>query len=396
MSDISVLSRTQIIRVNPTSRAVSVINAGPQGPGGPAGALTEEMAVDAAAGALIGENNVEITYDDIAGEITVRDKPDLVTHDWNVQGWTPFDEILVSDDVGSHTSQTTSVANSRGRITNSGTQGNLRKAYKRDDTLWMDSEITSLCYGSDVYSSSGTNPCTAQGGHFHRGYVDGSGVWRAIMLSNNIFGTDANRINANVWNSSPSAVLSLGTNGGAKVYTDDHLQRKANIIGVNRFVFGISFNEYFVMPKNHGLEAGVSCTVDADLDSTFDIATAQAIFGVSARGIQFQDMEGGAAVASKYESGSIIPTSASARRYWPYWLKSRLIGSKLSVKVWRQYDPEPDWGDPVAVFTCDFAGANVPTPGALYPDQPGYCGVLGAHIRNTRYFEYGSFSARKL
>ena len=37
--EINVISRTQIIYVDPTSGSVSVINAGPQGPAGPTGGV---------------------------------------------------------------------------------------------------------------------------------------------------------------------------------------------------------------------------------------------------------------------------------------------------------------------------------------------------------------------
>lgn len=37
MSEINVVSRTQHIIIEPTSKSVAIINAGPQGPAGPAG-----------------------------------------------------------------------------------------------------------------------------------------------------------------------------------------------------------------------------------------------------------------------------------------------------------------------------------------------------------------------
>jgi hypothetical protein len=404
MSEINVLSRTQIIRVNPTSRAVSVTNAGPPGPPGSGGSLTTEQAVDAVAAALVAGDEIQITYDDPGGEITVARKREEVIHDWNVDGTGPFlPAQLMNDDVptGNTHLQTLSVVNGRGRITNTGTQGSLRMVYPRDDTVWMDSEITTLCFGGDVFNNAGTNPALPQGGHFHRGYVDDDGVYRLIAINNNIFLSDVNVVNANVWNNDPSEALidqlDLGSAGGSKAYADTHLLRQANIVGVRRLIFGISVNEYFITPPDgHGMEAGNMVTIDAVLDSTFDIATAQAISSVGNGVVQMQDMEGGGVVAHKYESGIITATSIGARRYWPYWIKSRLIGSKLWVKTWRQKASEPDWGDAAAVFTCDFAGANAPAPGALYPDEPGSCGLIGNHIRNARYFEYGYFHAKKL
>jgi hypothetical protein len=401
VSDITVQIRTQRIVVNPMANTVTVVNAGPQGPPGTGGALTAEQAVDTVAAALVGGANTEITYDDPAGEITIDHNPELIDHDWKIDGWAPFTEHIVNDDASSAASQTTSVVNNRGRITNSAAAGSLRKAYMRAGTEWMDSEVQTLMYGADVFNSGGTNPATPQGGHFHRAYVDVDGYWRAIVVTNNIFATDVNVINANVWNSDPTESdvnrLDLGTNGGAKTHGAEQLQRSARIVGVNRFIFGVSINEYYVQPGNaNGIQVGEMCVVDALLDSTFDIATAQAVTARNVGALQFQDLEGGAAVTHKFEGGTIIPTQEGARRWWPYWIKSRLVGSKLAVKAWRYVDPEPDWADSSAVNNYDFAGANVPSPGARYPDEPGLCGVIGAHIRNTRYFEYGRFIARKL
>lgn len=376
---------------------ISVVNAGPQGPAGVGGSLTTEQAVDATAGALVQGNKISISYDDPAGQISVAFNPESIEHDWPTDGWTPFTTIRINDDVplGNEASQTLSVVNGRGRVTNTNTQPGMRKVYPRNNTLWMDSEIRTLCYG-------GTNGSTLpQGGHFHRGYFDGTGRWRGIAVNNNIFLTDANVVNANVWNMDPTEApadqLDLGNNGGVKTYSPDRLIRQAAIVGVTRFNFGIWINEYRVTPGNaNGLEVGDLVNADAVLDATFDISTPQAITGKGVGYIQMQDLDTAVAVTSKFELGSITPTSASGHLYWPYWICSRLIGSKLLVKVWRERDPEPDWSDSNAVFSCDFAGANAPGAGASYPDQPGYCGLIGNHIHDSGYFEYGHFSARRL
>ena len=424
MTQTIVLARTQEIVVNPVSQAVSVINAGPQGPAGPAGGpvgpagpegpegpagpegpqgppgagTTSEQVLDYVAAGLVAGDNTDIAYDDALGTITVKHKKELVEHNFDVVGWTGFTEVLVNDDTptGNSSTQTTSIVNNRGRITNSGTQGNMRKWYLRDDTVWMDSEICSLWYGSDVFSSSGTNPSSAQSGHVHRAYLDGGGVYRGIVVTNNIFLSDTNVVNGNVWNSSGGALL-LGTNGGQKTYSSKYLRRECRINGVDRFIFGSSINEYSVTPHHrHGIDIGTECVVDASLDATFDVATAQPVLGSDNGLLTFTDAEAGAAVSWKFEAGTIIPTTISARRFWPYWVKTRVIGSKLWTKVWREMDEEPSWGNTDACSVYDFQGANISTPGAAYPSQAGKCGIVGAHIRNTRYLEYSNFTARKL
>lgn len=368
--------------------------------------------MDYVAPALTPGNKTTIAYDDGAGTITVGFNPEEVDVDWIVRGWTDFDEFLVNDDVplGTDTTQTVSVVAGRGRITNSSTQGNMRKWYLHDGTAgWMDSEICSLWYGSDVFSTSGTNPSSAQAGHVHRAYTDGSSITRAIVVTNNMFLSDVNVVNSNVWNSDPAypynTRLKLGTLGGQKTLSDMALQKRLKVHGVMRYIFGSSYNEYKVSPANlHGLYAGVVCNVDVTLDATFDIAsTGVAINGADSGAVSFLDTEAGTAVTDKYETGYILPTTVSARRYWPYWVKSRLIGSKLWIKVWRELDVEPDWSNAAHVSEYDFQGANdpdadddYPADGALYPTAPGKCGLVGAHIRNTRYLEYGKTTFRKL
>ena len=402
MTDVTVLSRTQIIKVNPTSRAVSIVNAGPQGPPGPPGGLSTEEVIDTVASALVAGDDVTITYDDPSGDITIGRDADDIVHDWNVDGWTPFDTILINDDVptGTPETQTLSVVGGRGRITNSGTQESMRIVYEHEDTLWMDSEVTSLWWGSDVFRTTGTNPCIGQGGHFHRGYYDEDGTYRVIAISNNIFLSDVNVINANVWNHDVTETapdgLDIGAAGGQKAYTDVHLRRAARITGVVRFTFIGTVNEYYISPGRPYFNVGEYVTADALLDATFDQSTPVPIIGVSEGMVQINDAEAGANVSAKFESGFIVGSSEHGQKYWPYWVKSRLIGSKLWVKVWQYKDQEPDWADTAAVFTCDFAGANNPAPDALYPDQPGRCGLVGNHLRNSRFFEYGYFRARKL
>jgi hypothetical protein len=276
----------------------------------------------------------------------------------------------------------------------------MRKAYTRENTLWMDSEIKSLWYGGDVFNNSGTNPALPQAGHFHRGYFDEDGYWRAIVITNNIFASDVNVINANVWNMDPTEApvdqLDLGSAGGSKTYTDAQLMRQLRILGVNRIIFGVSINEYMISPPHAwGIVAATDVIIDTKLDSTFAVATAAPMSAVGLGYVQMQDAEGGAAVAHKFEAGTITPTQASARRYWPYWVASQLRGGTLKVKVWREKDPEPSWSSD-HVATYNFTGANAPGAGARYPDEPGECGLIGAHLRNGRYLEYGEFRCRNL
>lgn len=65
MSTINVLSRTQKIIVDPASSQVTVINAGPIGPGGPAGVSGTVEGLDAAIQAHVDDTTPHPVYDNI-------------------------------------------------------------------------------------------------------------------------------------------------------------------------------------------------------------------------------------------------------------------------------------------------------------------------------------------
>lgn len=335
-----------------------------------------------------------------------------VVHDWTVDGWAPFVEQLVSNDGGGTRAaeQTLSVVAGRGRVTgHAGTgDGSLRVAYEREGTDWENSEVLALWWGGSVFDS-GTSGATPQLGQFHRAYVGADGRWRAIVVTNNIFASDVNVVNQNVWNHEPTNPvddeLELGSNGGSKTYSDATLIRQLSIRAVNRLNFFGWLNQYSVTPQHlYGLAVGTPVTIDSQ-DATFDYATATAVAGVDTGSgtVSMTEVDTLSAVSVKFDSGLIVPSSASARRYWPYWVRSQLVGTRLRVKVWRYLDAEPDWSSTDHVVTQDFSltgvtppVAGTPEPNARMPQGVGRCGLIGAHLRNSAYLEYGHFEARRL
>jgi len=358
-------------------------------------------------------DSVEVATAEATATVAVAAAPatPAVVHDWTQDGWTPWVTQLVNngDAGGTIADQALSVVGSRGRITNTDTDGNVRVAYERLGTDWLDSEILCLWNGASVFDSAGV--ATPQMGQFHRGYLDDDGVWRAVVISNNIFLTDVNVVNQNVWNHDPTeadgqAQLDLGTNGGSKTYSNAALRRHLALRARSRFDFGGWTNQFQVEPLHlYGLTASIPVTVDSN-DATFDQVTAAAPISVdNATGIvNMSEPTTLSAVSLTVDNGNIVPSTESARRWWPYWVRSQLIGRKLRVKVWRYMDPEPDWADTNHVVEQDFARttglgggvAGIPEPGALMPETVGRCGVIGAHIKNSAYIEYGHFEARQL
>jgi hypothetical protein len=66
----------------------------------------------------------------------------------------------------------------------------------------------------------------------------------------------------------------------------------------------------------------------------------------------------------------------------PYWVRTRIVGRTLGVKVWPDGQPEPPWDDRVHVRVFE------DTP-RLGPAGPGRAGVLAGHIEGGDRVEYG-------
>ena len=310
-----------------------------------------------------------------------RSPGQTIQHNWVRDGWLPWVPVPVNP--SGDTVYTDSVAGVRGRVTGTGTGGNRREWRLRRSTNWVDSEIVSLWWGGSVFDSDVALP---QMGHVHRAQLGDDGRWRTVVVTNNIFGSQPNTVNQNVWESEDDT-LTLGSNGQAKTFGE--LDRALTVVAVQRLNFGGWLNQHVVTPAHrYGLAIGDVADVTS-LDSTF-AGSGVAVTAVANGLVTFSETTTEEAVARKVDSGAITPTNASARRYWPYWVRSQLRGDVLKVKAWRYMDPEPDWGSTTSVQDVDFAGAADPGPNATMPTGPGLCGLVAAHLRNDAYMEYGA------
>lgn len=338
-----------------------------------------------------------------------------VVHDWTQEGWTPWTTRLInqSDTSGSWTQQTLQVTtDGRGRITGTPQNiGNNRLAYERHGTTWLNSEVQVLWMGASIFSNTSTGALPQQG-QFHRAYIDENGIWRGVVITNNIFLSDVNTVNQNVWNSTLNAAdttnaLMLGSNGGNKTFSNSVLRRSMSIYAMERFSFLGSFLQIYRCAPTHlySLSTGTPVVVDASTGS-YDIAVSALPLGVD---YEFGTVTFGTTHTTTdsppiFGTGTIVPTAESAKRYWPYWVKSQLVDRDLRVKVWRYNETEPDWADERYVVHQNFSTtdpqssgeAGDPEPGASWPENAGACGVVGAHLRNSHYMDYGYFHAREL
>lgn len=321
--------------------------------------------------------------------------PVPVTHDWDADGWTPFTRLLVNPHGAATVAET--VENSRGRLTGhtDTTDGNRRDWWLRDGTLWADSEITSLWWGPSIMDSAAPLPATPQMGHVHRAVEAPDGTWTAYVVTNNIFGSVGETINLNVWGTDETT-LTLGSNGGSSTFSGS-LDRALTVTAVRRQELFIWMADLFVSNTHMlaGVVPGDVMTSDVS-DNTFDFTDiAVDAVGAGPGYLRFRDPVSTTAVAPTTASGTITPKNR--RRYFPYWVKSQLLGTVLRVKVWPIAQAEPDWGDTQRVVSFDTAGANDPAPNiAAAPTGPGYCGLVSAHLRSSAHLEYGETTFRQL
>lgn len=318
----------------------------------------------------------------------------VVNHDWTLNGWDPFFKVVIN--IHGNDSYSDTIVTGRGRITGTGTNGNRREWRLHRDTNFANSEVRSLWWGGSVWDSGGSG-ATPQMGHVHRAKEVAPGVWQGWVVSNNIFLTEQNTINQNIWEGAGTSTLILGSRGGSKTFP---LARTLQVTGVTRVNFLGWINQYVVNPKHmYGIKNGDLVTTTS-LDSTF-VETGQPVtvdYATGAANIPEAVTQSG--VAAKFDVGTITVTGAG--KHWPYWVASRLIGNVLTVKAWRFKEDEPDWGDPEAIKIFD---TSVTNPGPSQGGNPnpgdnsgftvpapttgrGYCGLVIAHLRNNAYMEY--------
>jgi hypothetical protein len=315
------------------------------------------------------------------------------THEWGESTWDPF-QVETINPSGSD-SFAYSVVSGRGRVTGTGTGGNRREAALHRSALFGDqSEVRSLWWGGSMWDTGGSG-ATPQLGHIHGAWLDDLGVWRGYVVTNNIFLSDQNTINANLWswpNRGPDPNgLVLGSRGASKVMPVD---RQMALVGRARVFFFGWLNQYYVSPPERlvGLVPGLDRITIDSLDSTFD-ETSILVAGVDVAASNVSVVEAVHTSGSGRTTDSGTVTPVGARRYWPYWMATVLDGPVMRAKCWRLGDPEPDWSDPTNVVTADFVGANLPTPAVdRIGPRRGYSGVIAAHLRNGAYLEFGDLS----
>jgi hypothetical protein len=314
-----------------------------------------------------------------------------IVHDWDVDGWTPWTprRINPSDDA----TVTTSVAvPGRGRVTGhaTATGGGMRQAYLRQGTEWANSRIKALWWGTNIYSAATAAP---QMGLILRGQIDGDGEFIGVAITNNVFLSDPDVINCNLWFSDAAEDGFIqGDVLGQKTFNTP-LNRSLALVSTMRFNFITWINSHSAVPNHlYGLAQGDLINISSG-DATFN-ATAAPCTGANtiSGSVSLDELTVGhqVAVALKTDTGLITPPVH--KKFWPMWMVAELVGNNLRFKVWRYQDEEPDWSSAANVQTYDISASTT----LDHPVGPGFCGVIAAHHRNSSYQEFGHLEFTQL
>lgn len=318
----------------------------------------------------------------------------VVTHDWGRDGWAPFAAATMTADGAQSFAQ--SVGGGRGTLTaTQPTGGNLRVAYVREGTEWVDSEVTSLVWGPSNY---GVGTLIAQQGHIHRVREVSPGVYEGIGVWTGVFASDYSVLNTRAVRWDGTTLFQSGGDDPTGVDAS-HINRQLALVSRDRFTaFGLWFNNYSVHPSHlYGLANGDIVTVDST-DSTFD-ETDVAVNSVDTAlgGVQVIEPTTFSASALAVDRGLVRPSGASSQKRWtPYWLSTRVRGGNATSLVvewkrWRPEEAEPDWGHSRVQRRTVTSTLDVPIP-----TEAGMCALWGAHFVNGSSGSWGETRFRKL
>lgn len=311
-------------------------------------------------------------------------------HDWAAGGWGRFDPLVMTE----HGTQqfVESVVDGRGRLVGPVPDaGSLRVAYRLPGTRWADSTVRSLIWGPTA-PWSGNN---AQQGHLHRVREVSPGMWEAIAVwTSVVFGGDYRSMHVNgVRFSGGSDSLLQGSGAFSLLDTGDPIDHRVTILARQRAdgedTFQVATPER-VRHWGESAEVLIEGAAGFDQESVaVDVVTADGLVTVPAAS------GGSEAWALAAPGATIEPVNTTQRRWAPYWLATQVQGGTtdevpVAWKRWRYGDPEPDWGDPVAVTRSTVASnQNVPELAI----GAGSCALWGAHFYDGSGGEWGPISA---
>lgn len=239
-----------------------------------------------------------------------------------------------------------------------------------------DSELRSLWYNHARGTSN-----SGQQGHAHRVQVNPatSRPWAYVVWFDIVF-TDDWTLQLNTWTTTGASPLNLqqgaSSNGSGNAQISG-LQHNVTILAYSRTTTAVTL----VVPYGHGTKVGDVIQVAGTAVNEQATVTA-----VTATSVSYTSATSGTATAGP--GGQFLNVSGST----PYWVASRLEGTTLRAKAWRQGAGEPDWADPdYAVRWIDSAGDG-PAAGVV-----GSACLVAAHMdSDTRFCDFGTVTHQNL
>jgi hypothetical protein len=281
--------------------------------------------------------------------------------------WNRFTQIPISNPLNTVSLSVGPAGSQVGRITENGTEANDRRWWVLNSPVSRDGEILALWRGHSRWSSGG-----GQRGQVLRaqrladGTTTGYVVWHDY-----VFGQDQ-MVHAAVWFSNGGTNFRYTYLGGAAF---DFMKSTVATVDATRTANVATLQ----VNPGHGVDVGDTMVVDV-VDASFDGVAK--ITGVGPASVSYADpgpntMTGGPGTSQNLDGVA------------PYWVRSRVVGRTLAIKVWPDGQPEPPWADPVHVRVFEDSAR-------VGPSGAGKAGILAGHIRGGASVEYGPVEVTSL
>jgi hypothetical protein len=299
----------------------------------------------------------------------------------NIEAWSQLPRVLVITQEGAGAIVTSEV-NGELRASQPGAFGNQRQAHL---TQWRaaDSEIVSLWGPPSTFSTPTGKP---QIGHIHRCNLMADGrSHQAIAVFHDAFLGQPHQLHCEVINFDGATLTQIQDSP----LTKSTLVKALKVWWGRRFSFGLQFAEYNSEPRDLRLVEDGDIVRVANMAATglntpvtglpvTNSVPEQGFFRLTFSGTDLVDGLAGGDV-------TWTDTTNTAKDKMPFWVRSRVDGSRLRVRQWVHGEPEPRTWDKDVTFTDD-----------RMPKADGWNGVWVGHVYSGSYHKFRYLSIQRL
>lgn len=248
-----------------------------------------------------------------------------------------------------------------------------------------DSEITSRWGPHSAFT--GLAP---QVGHVHRARMDASGLWHAIAVWQNIFGNAYSTIIVKAIRFDGTTLTQGNTPGS--FLAPGGINRNLRVLAAANLA-GFNVRQYFCTPVDlQGMVNGDLVTVAQMDDTGFNVASALPVSNVDITAGTFTVTGTGDGTKDETSMGQVTFADGGKAANWGYMVKSRVEGTRVRVKQWRNSTPEPNnWHIDLDV------GADTTVPEvAVSATKDGQVGLWFGHLHDNAYGRMSNVSITHL